>query len=63
MLKPVNTQKLKPVQSNQIVIMFMELGVWPVGIDQEQNKMPHRIHRDVLNLYLNDKTDISAIFK
>ena len=43
--------------------MFREIVLWPVSIDQEQNRMLHRFNRYILNLCLNDNNDISAFFK
>ena len=40
-----------------------EIGLWPVGIDKDQNKRFHRFRRDILNLYLNNSDDISAFSK
>ena len=44
--------------------MFEEIGLWPVGVDQdqEQNNMLHRFYIDISKLYLNNN-DISAFFK
>ena len=42
--------------------LFKEIGLWPVGIDQEQFKMLHRFYRDILNLYLNNHNDMLAFF-
>ena len=43
--------------------MFKEIGLWPPGIDQEQNKKLRRYYRDILIPYLKDNTDILAFFK
>ena len=43
--------------------MFQEIGLWPIGTDQEQNIRLHRFYRDLWNLYLNNKNDISAFFQ
>ena len=37
-----------------------EIGLWPVGINKDQNKLFHRFSRDILNLYLNNSDDMSA---
>ena len=38
--------------------MFKEIGLWRVGIDQEQNKGLQKFCRHLLILYLNDNNDI-----
>ena len=43
--------------------MFREVGLWPVGLYQEQNEMLHRFYRDVLNQYLNDNIDLLVFSK
>ena len=57
------TENLTQHKAAKLYTMIKEIGLWPVGIDQEQIKMLHRFYRDILNLYLNDIIDILAFFQ
>ena len=47
----------------KLYTMIKEIGLLHVGIDKEQNIRLHKLYRDILNLYLNDKSDSSGCFK
>ena len=57
------TENLIQYKAVKLYNMFEEIGLWPVGIYQEQNRMLHRFYGDILNLYLNENSDISVFFQ
>ena len=61
-----NTNKLREnsihYKAAKMIILFKEIGLWPVVINQEQNKLLHILYRDISNLYFTDNIT-SAFFK